>query len=55
MKRRRPRTEEAELRRLYRQLLKRPRLSAAAIDRMHTNVRLLAQAICEHAWGKKAI
>lgn len=54
MKPRRRRSEDEELRRLYRELLKRPRLSDAAIDRMHANVRLLAQAICEHVWGKKA-
>ncbi len=50
---RRPR-RDAEIRRRYRELLGRPKLSDAEIERMRTHVRLLAQAICEHAWGTKA-
>jgi hypothetical protein len=52
MKRRRP-LSEAEIRRRYRAILGRRRLSNAQIDRMRAHVRLLAQAICEHVWGKK--
>jgi len=52
MKRRR-RPGEAELRRRYREILGRPRCSDGQIDRMRTHIRLLAQAICEHVWGKK--
>ena len=37
----------------YREILERPDLSRKEIDEMRENVRLLAQAICEHVWGKK--
>ncbi len=53
MTRRRLRSD-TEIRRRYRELLKRPRLSDAQVERMRAHVRLLAQAICEHAWGTKA-
>lgn len=46
--------EGREIRRRYREILGRPRLSDAAIDRMRVSVRLVAQAICEHVWGKNA-
>jgi len=52
MKRKR-RPRETELRGRYREILGRPRLSDAQIDQMRAHVRLLAQAICEHVWGKK--
>lgn len=52
MKRRR-RLTEAGIRRRYREILSRARLSDAQIDRMRGHVRLLAQAICEHVWRKK--
>lgn len=47
------RLTEAEIRRKYREILQRPRLSDVQIDRMRAHVRLLTQAICEHVWGKK--
>lgn len=49
----RRRRSEAEIRREYRRLLNRPRLSDAEIERMRAHVRLLAQAICEHVWETK--
>lgn len=52
MKRKR-RFTDAEMRRRYREILGRPRLSDSRIDQMRSHVRLLAQAICEHVWKKK--
>ena len=37
----------------YREILEMPDLPRKEIDEMRENVRLLAQAICEHVWGKK--
>lgn len=53
MKGERRRLTASEIRHQYREILGRPRLSDQAIDRMRAHVRLLAQAICEHVWGKK--
>lgn len=44
---------DVEIRRRYREILGRPRLSDARIDKMRKHVRLLAQAICEHVSGKQ--
>lgn len=45
---------DKEVHRRYREILGRRRLSDAQIGRMRSHVRLLAQAICEHAWRQKA-
>ena len=37
----------------YRQILKMPDLTKNEIDEMRIHMTLLAQTICEHAWGKK--
>ena len=37
----------------YREILEMRDLSRREIDEMRENVRLLAQAVCEHVWGKK--
>ena len=37
----------------YREILELPDLSRREIDEMRENVRLLAQAVCEHVWGRK--
>jgi len=49
---RRRKDHAAEIRRRYRELLGR-RLSNEQIERARRYVRLVAQAICEHVWGKK--
>jgi hypothetical protein len=37
----------------YRRILRMPDLSNKEIDEMRKYHGLLAQAICEHVWGKK--
>jgi len=37
----------------YRHILWRPDLTNEEIDEMRKNLSLLAQTICEHAWGKE--
>ena len=37
----------------YRQILEMPDLSRKEIDAMRESIRLIAQAICEHVWGKR--
>ena len=37
----------------YRRTLGMPQLTDREIDEMRRNLQLLAQAICEHVWGKK--
>jgi len=51
--RRQRKDRAAEIRKAYRQALGR-RLSDEQIERARRHMRLLAQAICEHVWGKKA-
>jgi hypothetical protein len=51
MKRRRARA--VDVRRRYREILGRRRLSDAQVDRMRVQVRFLAQAIYEHPWRPK--
>lgn len=53
MKKRKGQLESSEIRRRYREILGQPKLSDREIDRMRVHVRLLAQVICEHVWGKK--
>jgi hypothetical protein len=36
----------------YRELLKAPDLTKKEIDAIRRHVQRLAQAICEHVWGK---
>ncbi len=50
---RKPRLNDAEIRRRYREILERPKLSDQQIECLRSHVRLLAQAICEQVWGKK--
>ena len=52
-KRRRRKTRQSKIHEKYRQLLKRPGLTAEQIEEMRKHVILLAQTICEHVWGKK--
>jgi hypothetical protein len=37
----------------YRRALQRPDLSDREIDEMRLHVIRLAQALCEHVWGKR--
>lgn len=37
----------------YRAILTMPNLTQDEIDEMRKHLRLLAQTICEHVWGKK--
>lgn len=37
----------------YRAILATPNLTKDEIDEMRKHLRLLAQTICEHVWGKK--
>ena len=37
----------------YRLVLKKPNLSNKEVEEMRKNLRLIAQTICEHVWGKK--
>ena len=47
------RRDDRAIRRRYRELLGKPRLSDAKVDVLRGPVRLFAQAICEHVWGTK--
>ena len=49
----RRKTRGSEIYARYREILEMPDLSRKEVDEMRENVRLLAQAICEHVWGKK--
>jgi len=37
----------------YRRVLEKPDLSNKKVEEMRKNLRLIAQTICEHVWGKK--
>jgi hypothetical protein len=50
MLRRKKRTDIYEI---YRRILKMRGLSRKSIDDMRLNLRLVAQIMCEHVWGKK--
>jgi len=41
------------VRNVYRKLLRKPDLSDNEIDEMRQRVIRLAQALCEHVWGKR--
>jgi hypothetical protein len=46
-------TKLARMRDAYRQALQRPDLTDREIDDMRPYVIRLAQALCEHVWGKR--
>ena len=37
----------------YRWILGKPELSNKKVEEMRKNLKLIAQTICEHVWGKK--
>ena len=37
----------------YREILEMPDLTRKEVDKMRESIRLIAQSICEHVWGKK--
>jgi len=37
----------------YRRILQQPNLTDKEIDKIRSNMVLLAQAVCEHVWKKK--
>lgn len=45
--------KKKDIRDEYRRILGKPDLSNKKIEEMRKNLRLIAQTICEHVWGKK--
>jgi hypothetical protein len=53
MKRSATKKRKGDLREQYRQILNMPELTDHEVREIRKNLRLLAQAICEHVWKKK--
>jgi hypothetical protein len=46
-------TKRVRMRDVYRRMLRTPDLTDKEIDEMRKHVIGLAQAVCEHVWGKR--
>jgi len=53
MKKERKKNLKKDIYQKYRAVLAMPDLTQKEIDEMRKHLRLLAQTICEHVWGKK--